>query len=119
MEFHFTGQTHEVVLILNKDSVNGVIPTPLTKTLEELGLSHRRFAYIYPVNPILRTIYKIIRWIFPYNSRIVNWAKNWRCEWGIYFPKGGVISGFKSREEAVLKENELALHKIWTETVRI
>lgn len=100
----------EAIFIIDKNEIKGVIPTSLLSDikLKQFGdISVKRFAYILPRNKILRFIYKLIRFIFPVDCFITNWAKNWKCEWVILKDKYQ-LCGFKSRSEAIYYELKLA-----------
>ena len=59
----------------------------------------QRLGWVTPRNPVLRFLFKFIRWITFQNRYVVKWTRTWKCKWQLQFTRY-----FDTREEAVNAE---------------
>lgn len=46
-----------------------------------LPIKRSRFSEIIPVNPWLRRMFRVLRFVFGEEGRIASWTRRWRCGW--------------------------------------
>jgi len=63
----------------------------------------RRGSFIYPKNIFLRMLFRLLK-CFGNRSKIVDWARRWKCDWIVYVPGVGVLGVYRDREEAIRRE---------------
>ncbi len=68
----------------------------------------RRMSRIVPANPVLRTVFILLRRAFGDSGKTAEWTRKWKCRWMVTVKLGP----FETREEALKKEIELLSHII-------
>ena len=94
---------------------NGVI-TGFKDEVEIKGLEYeeiisKRVSNIYPINPFLKLLFKIIRNYVNNESKIANWTRNWNVLWTVHY-KNKDYGNFINRKEAIKYEKKIVWEDI-------
>ena len=92
-----------IVVVVEKDKVLTV-----GEAAEIFGtvVEKRRLSRILPKNPLLRTLFLLLRSAFGDEGRVADWTRRWKCRWVLVF-LGEVVGEFGDRKEALRRELEL------------
>lgn len=92
----------------------GVSDNTLELIAQSIGeLKHRRASHVWPVNPVKRFFFRVLRSLFGERGRIAQWCRNWYGPWEVRFidplnPRrpGAVVFSHCSRRVCIAWEIE-------------
>jgi len=70
----------------------------------------RRFSEIVPVNPVLRVVFRVLRFLFSEVGRVSDWTRRWSCLW-----EATILIGPARGTRRRARDREFLLH--WEEQV--
>lgn len=77
--------------------------------------TRRRFSEIVPVNPALRVLFRVLRWVFGEEGRVAEWTRTWRCRWEAMILRGPMCGTRKRspyRQELLHWERQVWLDRL-------
>jgi len=100
----------EVIIIdVSPDGVMRCIVNEHTASLLAQGdVQINRASHVEPVNPVLRSVFRLIRRRVSDNSRLAAFTRTWWCRWqaDMALSGGPVLGPFTERSEALLAEQK-------------
>lgn len=65
-----------------------------------------RASHVLPLDPVLRILFRALRWGFGETGRASGWTRSWKILWYVDLsPSGGPTLGpFRDRAEAIMRE---------------
>jgi len=70
-----------------------------------------RVSHILPANPLLRLVFRMLRWVFRDKGRVSDWTRRWKCKWVVRIGNKE-WSGFKDRQKAIEFERAVITAKV-------
>jgi len=93
--------------VISQGTITGFIDEVQIPGVELSDMESNRVSKIYPANPFLRFLFKVIRNSVENNSPIANWTRKWSVLWSVSTLEKELIGKFKNREEAISYEKKL------------
>ena len=108
---------HPVVVSVDGEKVNVIAnydtqASAVQTVIAALGpiQAVRRGGRVVPVNPIRRTAFRLLRWLFGDRGRVAAWTRTWSGPWLVVVPTGA-LGPFADRDAAVQAEVEYLLEE--------
>jgi len=84
---------HPIVIKISKVGGNALLvyhpnDDAVDRLADALGetVSDKRGAYVYPLKPAKRALFKALRCWFGSKGKIADWTRRWRCWWVVVLP---------------------------------
>lgn len=103
---------NEVTFIIG----NGTCTYLLTKAAPRIeGAVVRRASHVLPVNPVLRLVFRAVRFLVSDASRTAEWTRNWPCKWLVDMSPvgGGILPMYFSDRQAAIDAEVEALNNLF------